>query len=252
MITTRSCTLIEQNKDFIIKVPVTKQRKKDTPPGQYTTNCLNCNYTCHDNCIYANNEDKRECCAMNKSGDCQVCPGRCVWSKHVNNPYIFELYEEVEVRTSAELKDRYDTARKGESRAETMIANIKDELNTLEIIVLEQVDRARKSLIRLDEIALKPNPLSEVDYIDQLIKSEEQQGKLGWQDRVTAYKVLRKRADLMRKIKDPQQVENEHVFSWLGEDGARGSYAPATLSYLKSPLDKVVKKRKTWYQFWKY
>ena len=235
--------LIEQNKDFIISVPVTKQRKVDTPRGQYTTNCLNCNYTCHDNCAYADNEDKKHCCAM-RNGNCTICPESCNWSKHVNNPYIFELYEDEEVRTSQELKDRYDTAKEGESRAETMIANIKDELNTLEHIVLQQVDKARRSLIRLDEIALKPNPLSEVDYIDQLIVSEEQQVKLGWQERVAAYKALRKRAELMRKIKDSDQIEATSLFSYLGEDGTGASYQLATVG--RNPGTK-----KHWYQFWK-
>ena len=197
--------LIEQNKDFIIKVTVPKQRKVDTPPGRYTTNCLSCNYTCHDNCAYANNEDKKHCCAMDGSGNCKVCPNNCVWSKHVNNPYIFELYEDVEVRTSEELKDRYDTAKEGESRAETMIANIKEELDTLKAGVLELVDEARSSLNRLDEIALKPNPLSETDYIDQLITSEEQQGKMGWQKRVKAFKEVRKQAELMQKVKHSQK-----------------------------------------------
>ena len=239
--------VIEQNKDFYYSVPVTKQRKLDTPPGQYTTNCLNCNYTCHESCAFANNEDKRSCCAMDAHGDCTVCPGNCTWSKHVNNPYIFELYEEEEVRTSAELKDRYDTAKQGESRAETMISNIKDELNTLECLVLEMVDKARKSLMRLDEIALKPNPLSEVDYIDQLIVSEEQQCRLGWTDRVKAYKVLRKRAALMRKIKTHQPVVNEPLFSWLGE-GASRSYTTETLDHLRRPQKQ---NSKSWYQFWK-
>ena len=210
--------LIEQNKDFIIKVPVTKQRKVDIASGRYTTNCLNCNYTCHNNCIYSNNDDKKRCCAMNKKGDCIVCPKKCGWQKHVNNPYIFELYEEEEIRTSAELKDRYDTAVEGESRAETMIANVEKELYSLEVLVLEKADKARRSLMRLDEIALKPNPLSEVDYIDQLIVSEEQHAQMGWQDRVAVYKSLRKRAALMRKIKDKDWIRDASLFSYLGED----------------------------------
>ncbi len=243
----RNKSLIEQNKDFVFRVQVTKQRKINTTPGLYTTNCLNCNFTCHDNCIYANDSDKKSCCAMNPDGDCGICPGKCIWSKHVNNPYIFELYTEEEVRTSGELKDRYDTAVEGESRAETMIGNIKHDVTTLEFIVLDLVNAARKRLMRLDEIALKPNPLSEVDYVDLLIKSEEQQGKRGWSDRVSSYKILRKRASLMRKIKDHKQDDvEESLFSWLGEDGASSSYTPQTMGYLRSPAEK-----KRWYQFWK-
>ena len=36
---------------------------------------------------------------------------------------------------------------------------------------------AKEIMQRLDEIALKPNPLSEVEYIDLLIESERQEAK---------------------------------------------------------------------------
>ena len=106
-------SLIEQNKEFVFTVSVTKQRMVDTPPGVYTTNCLNCNYTCHDNCAYSNNADKKDCCAMDDDGNCKICPDKCIWSKHIKNPYILELFQEDEIRTSAELKECYDTAKKG-------------------------------------------------------------------------------------------------------------------------------------------
>ena len=252
--------LIEQNKDFSIPVCITKQRKIDTPPGRYTTNCLNCNYTCHDNCVYSKDEDKKKCCAMDdKTGNCKVCPGNCVWSKHVNNPYIFELYQEKEVQTSFELKERYDTAKKGESQAETMIANIKAELEALEVRVLKRVDQARKSLVRLDEIALKRNPLSEVDYIDKLIISEEDQGKIGWQTRVKALKALRERALIIRKVEESKKGQppgkkrkkrgqkggQGDVFYFLGNDGAQESCIPTTSKDTQNPT-----KRKKKNEFW--
>ena len=237
----------EQSEDFFIRVPVTKQRKVDTPPSQYTTNCLNCKYTCHDNCDFVNHDDKKYCCAMDNNGSCKVCPGKCLWSEHQHNPYIFELYEDEEEISFAQLKEQYA---KEESGIELMIANIEDELNTLEIIVLELVSRARRSVIKLDEIALKPNPLSEVDYIDQLIISEEQNGKVGWQKRIKAYKALRKRAELMHKIKDHDQVESESLFSYLGGNKAVGSSDRAPIEHLRMPTTekKITQYR---YLFWK-
>ena len=116
-----------------------------------------------------------------------------------------------------------------------MIASIENDLSTLEIIVLQLVNQARKSVIRLDEIALKPNPLSEVDYIDQLILSEEQNRKVGWQKRIKAYKALRKRAELMHRIKDHNQVESEPLFSYLGGDRAASSFDHASLEHPKMP-----------------
>lgn len=237
--------MVEQNKDFSFTVKVTKQRKVDTAPGRYTTNCLQCNYTCHESCAYARDEDKVKCSAMGGNGECTVCPQNCIWSKHVNNPYIFVLYDEEEVKTSNELKDRYDTAKEGECRAEIMIANIQDELIQCEDLVLGMVDQARRSLMRLDEIALKPNPLSEVDYIDQMIASEEQQAFAGWKNRVQGYKLLRKKATLMRKIKTHDQKGNESLFSYLG-GASNTAYSPQTLDVFHS-RHKRQKKSPGWY-----
>ena len=240
----RNKALIEQNKDFNFTVKVTKQKKVDTPRGRYTTNCLNCNYTCHDDCAIADNAQKRGCWAMDGNSDCRICPDKCIWSKHVNNPYIFVLYEEEEIRTSAELKERYDTAKEGESSAEAMISNIKGELEYLEDQVLKMVDKARKSLVRLDEIALKPNPLSEVDYIDKLIASEELQHKPGWLERVNAYKQLRKRAELLRQIKthDPSSVSagSGPIFLsyYAGEGSAATAYSSETIEVFNRKQEK--------------
>ena len=56
----RNKALIEQNKDFRFKVKITKQKKVDTPPGRCTSNCLNCNYTCHSDCKIAENDKKKD------------------------------------------------------------------------------------------------------------------------------------------------------------------------------------------------
>ena len=95
------------NKDFTYTVPITKQRKIDLSPGHYVTNCLTCNYTCHEDCAFNNNDDKWRCSAMD-DGDvdtarCRLCPGGCHWTEHVNNPYYFELYQEDEERTQEDL-----------------------------------------------------------------------------------------------------------------------------------------------------
>ncbi len=91
---------IETNKEFKYKIKLIKQRKVNTPAKHYVTNCLTYNRTCHKSCIYSNSEDKYQCSAMDGGGpsnaSCTVCPGKCGWRKHVNNPYYFELYEQEE------------------------------------------------------------------------------------------------------------------------------------------------------------
>lgn len=199
----RNKALIEQNKDFHYAIVVPKSQRQSTVPNQYVTNCQGCNYTCHDDCAYSNDSDKVNCCAMS-NGYCTVCPGHCYWTRHVNQTFWYELYEETEFRTSKDLKDRFDTATKGKSRAEAMIANMKTELAKVGSAVMSMVSQVHSSLNRLDAIALKPNPLTEVEYIELLIQSEEQQARPGWQGRVKAYHEIKKEAKIMQEVRRNQ------------------------------------------------
>ena len=62
------------------------------------------------------------------------------------------------------------------------------------------VDDIRCCLDRLKEIALKPNPLSTVDYIDLLIRTEQNEAKPGFQDRVKSLQEIRKRAEITTAV----------------------------------------------------
>ena len=96
-------------KHFTYKIKVIKQEKVDLGRGVYVTNCLQCNYTCHERCKYSDDRDKYRCSAMDNGGaasaKCRICPGTCSWKQHVNNPYYFRLYEDFEERTSDDLKN---------------------------------------------------------------------------------------------------------------------------------------------------
>ena len=73
---------INANKNFKFTVEEAKRVQVKLPIGQYTTNCLVCNYTCHYPCSIPRNEDKRGCAAM-LDESCKECPNNCHWSKHV-------------------------------------------------------------------------------------------------------------------------------------------------------------------------
>jgi predicted nuclease with TOPRIM domain len=189
------------NKDFKYTVTLTKQRKVDLNPGHYVTNCLVCNYTCHEDCRYNNDCDKWRCSAMDdgdmNTASCRVCPGGgCHWTQHVNNPYRFELYQEDEERTQEDLKQKYAEAAEGKVHVQGMIKTINDHLSQLDEHVTEMFDQVRDSSKRLGEIALKPNPLTEVEYIDILIESEKQEVKPGYKARIKYLQDARKRAQL--------------------------------------------------------
>ena len=191
------------NREFTREVAVPKQRKVDLPPGKYTTNCLKCDFTCHLDCQISGG--LYNCSAMAKRGSkdttCTVCPKKCTWSVHVNNPYIFELYQEIETVTLDKLKAAYDTAMANQKQLEAVMKKLECELEEIDQAVLQNINQARQSLQRLHEIALRPDPLTEVEYIDILIESEKLEARPGWSERVKTLQEVRKQAEILSKVR---------------------------------------------------
>ena len=206
------------NQDFTYKVEVTKQRKIDLPTGKYTTNCLICNYTCHANCKYADDKEKHRCSAMRSgrgtlNATCGTCPQKYSWKVHKNTPYRFELYQDYETRTSDELKTRYKLAMSSKEQLECVLEDIEKELDAMNMAVFRKIEQVHRSVNRLQEIALNPTYLTEVEYIDLLIETEKHEAKPHWMDRVQALESVRHQAVIVAElIKDPQ-AQQQDVFS---------------------------------------
>ncbi|XP_068700890.1 uncharacterized protein [Montipora foliosa] len=199
---------IETNKEFTYTVSVDKPRKVDiSGKGIHTTTCLKCNFTCHNSCSFADDDDKYLCCAMNQDGSCEVCPGHCHWKDHKNIPYLIEFETVEETRTSEDLKKKYETATEGKMKVKGMLAKLDETLQAMHTKVLTMIDQAQRSLFRLDEIALKPNPLSSEEHLQLLIESEKQTAKHGWKQRVQYYEEAKRHAQMLSKVKDVKTAE---------------------------------------------
>ena len=94
-------------KGYKFTVTVTKIRA--VPTANNVTTCLNCKFTCHDNCIYSNGADKINCGAIS-NGNCTCCPGKCHWKFHDNSHEIIEYYVDSEEKTNEELMSQYNIA----------------------------------------------------------------------------------------------------------------------------------------------
>ena len=190
---------ILENKNFTYYVKEQKIKKVDLPTGTNTTTCRKCNFTCHDDCIYSDDRSKSGCCAMS-GGYCTVCPNRCYWEEHSNVPYRIDYYSEPVKKTYDAQKELHDKAESGKQRLERLLAGKQQQLHSLEIEVYGLIKQVQESNGRLSEIALKPNPLTETDYLELLIASEEQEKKSGWKERVKQYHVLLKQAEVLKSI----------------------------------------------------
>ena len=107
----------------------------------------------------------------------------------------------------------FDSANVRKEMCEELVAQMNKELQELEINVSSLIEKAIKSIKRPGEIALKPNSLTEIEYLDLLIQSEKEEAKPGWQRRIEQYRKIRERALILKHV----QV---HTVSAQGRSGS--------------------------------
>ena len=193
------------HEDFQIKVTVVKQRAVPLEGGLYTTTCSQCNYTCHLHCTISDDSKKYKCASMTwltlkKNTTCTICPGKCSWTVHKNTPYRYEFYEAEEIQTLKELLKEFKVAESSRNETAALIDNINERIRKTDDIIEQMLQQARYSLLRLQEIALKPNPMTQAEYIELLIKSEKRECKLGWEDRVQSLEDAKTKALMITKV----------------------------------------------------
>ncbi|MGH0174015.1 UNVERIFIED_CONTAM: hypothetical protein FKN15_011400 [Acipenser sinensis] len=192
---------IEANKDFEYEVEITVPIKKDiSGTGTFIMNCQKCHFTCHYPCGTADDKEKKKCSAMDSEGCCTVCPGKCVWNVHFNQKYRWEYETKKEKKTYEDLKKQYEEAKGKKMSAEGIVKNHEQEFSAVKDQVLDLIEQLSKSLSRLQEIALRPNPLTTPDYIDLLIQSEEREAKPGFKERIQSLHQVRETAVILQKV----------------------------------------------------
>nr|XP_060639379.1 uncharacterized protein LOC132779726 [Anolis sagrei ordinatus] len=190
------------NENFEYEVDKTIPVKEDiSGSGNFITNCMNCHYTCHYPCTIAEDDWKYCCAAMDSNTKtCEVCPGRCAWNIHYNQKYKFSYKVVKEKKTYEDLKQKYEHA-SGEVMTTAKVFEIlREEYEDVKHILEDLIKQSSQSLCRLQEIALKPNPLSTPEYIDLLIMSEKEELKPGYQERIQVLKEMRRKAEIIQKI----------------------------------------------------
>jgi GTP-binding protein EngB required for normal cell division len=223
---------IIENKDFQYPVTVQKIDRVDLPLGTNTTTCRNCNFTCHNGCAYSDDRDKAGCCAKS-GGSCTICPNKCHWSNHSNVPYRIDYSSETVMKTYDSKKALHDKAESGKQRVERLLAEKQEELETLQYEVYRLIKQVQESNERLREIALKPNPLTETDYLELLIKSEESERKQGWKERVVQYKVLVKEAQVLKKASAVEIKDRKDKGMWKSMWNTFSSSVSSAVGYGK-------------------
>ncbi|XP_073488980.1 uncharacterized protein [Aquarana catesbeiana] len=114
-----------------------------------------------------------------------------------------ENWEEVKKNENLEyfdIKKKYEKAVKKVMALEVVVLNLKEDIKKAEDRVMEFTGEIAKILKRLQEIALKPNPMSATDYIKLLIEKEKQEGKSGYMERIKIMEENLKEFEYFEKI----------------------------------------------------
>ncbi|XP_038671285.1 uncharacterized protein LOC119975569, partial [Scyliorhinus canicula] len=198
---------LDANRDFEYDVEITVPVQIDiSGSGGYITNCQKCHFTCHYPCQIPNDDGKRGCAAMDHDGCCTVCPNKCIWNVHFNQKYRFIYETRKEKRTYSELKEKYEKVSGEKMTQEKILEKLQQELDDVQDAVLELIEKSSQSILRLGEIALRPNPLTTPVYIDLLIQSEKEEAKPGFMERIQSLNQVKKQAQLIAKVAGKEEL----------------------------------------------
>ncbi|XP_072115068.1 uncharacterized protein [Mobula birostris] len=226
-------TELEANKDFEYEIEITVPVQEDiSRTGHYITNCQKCRFTCHYPCGIANDAEKSGCAAMNRNGNCKVCPQKCVWSVHFNQKYKFDYVTKKEKRTYDELKKNYEMAYGEKMTQQNIMESLQQEFVVVQNVVLEIIEQLSISIRRLEEIALRPNPLSTPAYIELLIQSEKEEAKPGFLDRIQALREVKERAELIEKVTNVNMSSEEQKQNPTESKKSTGNWVTKNLSII--------------------
>ncbi|XP_045585178.2 uncharacterized protein [Procambarus clarkii] len=181
------------------EVEVPKITKIDLNSREHVTNCIKCNMTCHYPCYIPDDANKASCWAMT-SNYCRVCPEKCYWNLHKNMKFRYEHTWVKETRTVQELLDRYENAQKRKLDKEGVIKAIENDINAHAQILIGMIREAQNHVERLEEIALKPNPISTKEYIDLMIESEKMQKRHNFQKRIEMLEKLKEEVAIIHGV----------------------------------------------------
>lgn len=218
LIYTKFIKTIEDNKNFIYDVEETKpERISLEGTGRYAINCLVCNFTCHEvrGIPNAVNVNKARCSVM-KDGICTQCPRACHWQNHNCTPYLIKMTTVKVKKKYAKLERYYLQAIEQKITQEQVIEKMKKEVQDIYNQVQELCKIINKLEDRLKEIALHPNPLKRIQYIDMLIATEKAELKIGWQSRFLALNICKDHAQYNKTV-EKFQTRYQNSISAMSE-----------------------------------
>ncbi|KAF7706779.1 hypothetical protein HF521_020033 [Silurus meridionalis] len=172
---------------YKVKVPIENASWWD----RKATTCSVCEENCHEyGCWFAGTIWR---CKVMKHGHCTSCTGKCCYSKHVKENKKYVTRSKVVTKTYEDIKQQYESIKKQEGENLSIENRLKNELTNNKKEKSNLVEEAYRSIMKLYEIALKPDSAFIVQCLDFLIPRAEEIGK----------------HDYARKLSDLREIKPE-------------------------------------------
>ena len=146
-----------------------------------------------------------------KNGKCGVCPGYCPWDMHSNGDRIYVYTEVISEETIEDMCQKYDIAINDKNAKKTLLLNLFEEYKAYKAGVFDDISRAADAAKRLEEIALKNTFLTNVAYIERLIKTEELGCRPNKKHRLEQLQDVLVKAKILEDAKNNPETLTGHV-----------------------------------------
>ena len=180
-------------------------RRVEGPKGQQHVYCDTCKMTCHENSLITDDKMLYKSIVMERGkqpdAHCKICPRKCPWNKHKLDRYKQERMVTPKLISTEEIESRYDKS--GISlTVKQLCKNLKEEFDGVSVHVKGSISEIDCALRKLKNISLLSWPRSQIDYINQLIRTEQIEKKDGYNMRIELLEDMKKEAQELGSIGD--------------------------------------------------
>uniref|UniRef100_A0A8C8F9P1 Septin-type G domain-containing protein n=1 Tax=Oncorhynchus tshawytscha TaxID=74940 RepID=A0A8C8F9P1_ONCTS len=156
---------MEANRNFSILLDVSVKEK--CAVNKKATNCHSCRETCHHPCT------EYFGCTRMQQDRCTVCIKKCSWNDHCKEKFIYVFKTEEGESTYLDLKRKYEELEGQSLTAKMFLIIFLKELHLQLFASLILILKINSIVQKLDQIALRPNPMSAAKYLDLLIEKAQ-------------------------------------------------------------------------------
>ena len=201
---------IKLSKDFNTVDQINITEKEKLPLGISTCTCKICQITCHENCKYPDDSQKRNCEIFDKNGNCTICPNHCLWNEHYN-PIGFKLVKKniKKISNNKELEDMNNIFINKEKEMNNKLEDVNKEISNYQNITKKF--KLQISYVNQQMNEYRINPKTNkcfVEYINERIKQVKEEKKVNWDKNLKKLVLYKKQYELLYEIENNTYLKN--------------------------------------------